>query len=69
MKRNPKGQFAAEPKYCPSRKEKRLSAGVADLKRFFLDGKTDEDIANRYGKTELVALLRFNQNRIKDDRK
>lgn len=47
----------------------KLSAGCADFKRFLKEGLTDKEIAAKYTPTELVALLRYNWNRITDDRK
>ena len=56
-------------KYEPNSTVK-LTAGVADLKRFFKERKlSDKQIAEKYAPAELVALLRYNWNRITDDRK
>ncbi len=55
-------------KYEPNRTTK-LTLGVTDLKRFFKDRKlSDQEIAKSYRPEELVSLLRFNWNRITDDR-
>lgn len=54
--------------YCKTNESKWLPAGVADLRRKIRKGETDDQLAESYGKKELIALLRYNINRIKDNR-